>query len=85
MDKHIILGIHLTNRMTKAGELQKVFSEFGCHIKTRLGLHQTDHNACSPNGVVIIEYFGDDATLANMEAAIRSIDGLELQKMVFTH
>ena len=85
MDKHIILGIHITNRMTKAGELQKVFSEFGCQIKTRLGLHQTDHNVCSPNGLVLIEYFGDDPTLERFEQAIRNVEGIELQKMVFTH
>lgn len=85
MDKHVILGIHLTNRMTKATELQKVFSEFGCNIKTRLGLHQVDHNACSPNGLVLLEYFGDDETLARMEAALKGIEGLQVQKMVFTH
>lgn len=85
MDRHIILGIHLTNRMQKATELQTVFSEFGCNIKTRLGLHQVDHDACSPNGLVLIEFFGDDETLARMEAALNAVAGLQVQKMVFTH
>ena len=37
---HIVLGIHITNRLQKAAEVQKLFTEFGCNIKTRLGLHE---------------------------------------------
>lgn len=85
MDKHVILGIHLTNRMKNATALQKVLGEFGCNIKTRLGLHQVDEQACSPNGLVLIEYFGDDETQVRMEAALKAIEGLQVQKMVFTH
>ena len=39
MDKHIIYGVHVTNRMNKATNVQQLFSEYGCNIKTRIGLH----------------------------------------------
>ena len=42
MDKHIIVGVHITERAKHAGEVQKVFTEFGCQIRTRLGLHEAN-------------------------------------------
>lgn len=38
-EKHIILVIHLTDRIKHVDSMQKAFSEYGCYIKTRLGLH----------------------------------------------
>ena len=57
-DDHIILGIHIGDRLKKAADVQKVFTEYGCNIKTRIGLHDVDDRACSPSGVVLIEFFG---------------------------
>jgi hypothetical protein len=31
--KKIILGIQITDRLTKAPEAQKIFSKYGCNIK----------------------------------------------------
>ena len=36
MQDHVILGIHIINRMKDAVQIQSIFSEFGCNIKTRL-------------------------------------------------
>ena len=67
---HIILGIHITDRLKNAVEVQKVFTEYGCNIKTRIGLHDVDANVCSPSGVVLIEFFGDDAEAGGMMAKL---------------
>ena len=42
MHEHYILGVHVTNRTVNSVEVQKVFSEYGCYIKTRVGLHDVD-------------------------------------------
>ena len=60
-DDHIILGIHVTDRLKNAVDVQKVFTEYGCNIKTRVGLHDVDADVCSPSCVVLIEFFGSDA------------------------
>ena len=60
-DDHIILGIHVTDRLQDAVDVQKVFTEYGCNIKTRIGLHDVDETVCSPSGVVLIEFFGSEA------------------------
>ena len=81
--KKIILGIHITNRMTKAAEVQRLFSQYGCNIKTRLGLHDVDANACSPSGLVLLEMFGKEEDIIQLEKALKAIEGINVQKMTF--
>ena len=37
--KHHICGVHITERLEHALQVQQVLTEFGRNIKTRLGLH----------------------------------------------
>lgn len=84
MEKHIVLGIHITDRLRKAEEVQRLFSQYGCNIKTRLGLHEVA-NACSPNGIVLLEMYGDEAVCFELAEKLGGIEGIEVQKMVFEH
>jgi hypothetical protein len=84
-DDHIILGIHITDRLTEARDVQAVFTEYGCNIKTRVGLHDVDASYCSPSGVVLIEFFGSEAEATAMSDKLAAIDGVHVQKMVFDH
>ncbi|MFA4964333.1 MAG: hypothetical protein WC709_01670 [Thermoleophilia bacterium] len=84
-DDHIILGIHITDRLQHAVDVQKVFTEYGCNIKTRVGLHDVDADACSPSGIVLIEFFGSDAAATAMADKLNAIEGVHVQKMVFGH
>ncbi|MCU0858640.1 MAG: hypothetical protein MUC65_09595 [Pontiellaceae bacterium] len=85
MDKHIVIGVHITERVKQAGEVQKVFTEFGCQIRTRLGLHEADKRTCSPNGLILLELLDDDSQAAALMNALKAIDGVEVQSMVFDH
>lgn len=84
MEKHIILGVHITDRLKKAAEVQKLLSEYGCNIKTRLGLHEV-HNACSPSGLLLLEMYGDDTICFELADKLAAIEGIEVQRMVFAH
>lgn len=85
MPKHIILGVHLTDRFTEAPEVQKVFTECGCCIKTRLGLHEISDGAGSPKGLIILELFGDEGKCGELAKRLSAISGVEVQQMVFDH
>ncbi|MBC8206944.1 MAG: hypothetical protein ISR84_04775 [Kiritimatiellales bacterium] len=85
MDKHIIIGVHITERVQHAGQVQEAFTQFGCSIRTRLGLHEADTNLCSPNGLILLEMVDDDAVAAELTATLKAIDGVEVQQMVFAH
>jgi hypothetical protein len=84
-DDHIILGIHIGDRLKKAVDVQKVFTEYGCNIKTRIGLHDVDDRSCSPSGVVLIEFFGSGDEAAAMMAKLNDVEGVTVQQMVFHH
>jgi hypothetical protein len=44
MAKHIIFGVHVTNRLEEAGLVQRLLSEYGCNIKTRSGCTRWTRN-----------------------------------------
>jgi hypothetical protein len=82
-DDHIILGIHIGDRLKKAASVQQVFTEYGCNIKTRVGLHDVNADVCSPSGVVLIEFFGAQDEAEAMKAKLAAVEGVQVQKMVF--
>jgi hypothetical protein len=82
---HIILGIHISDRLKNAVDVQKVFTEYGCNIKTRIGLHDVDDRSCSPSGVVLIEFFGSTDEASAMMARLDAVEGVHVQQMVFRH
>lgn len=54
-----IIGVNLENRLESAIEFQKIITEFGCEIRTRIGLHPTKENTCSNRGIILLEVIGD--------------------------
>jgi len=83
MAKIKILGIHVTNRVKNVAEVQKILSEHGCNIKTRLGLHEVDEKTCSTSGLLIIELFGKASECTALEKKLNAVKGLKVQKMEF--
>ncbi|MCE5271574.1 hypothetical protein LLH00_09870 [bacterium] len=85
MDKHLILCVHITNRVQKAPEVQQLFTSYGNNIKTRLGLHEVSETFNSKAGVIILEMVGDEAKFDQLAAQLDGIEGVECHKVVFTH
>jgi hypothetical protein len=83
--KHIILGVHITDRFKDAVTVQQVFTEYGAHIKTRLGLHEIEPGPPSPKGLIILELVGEESGCQALAARLAAIQGIEIQQMVFTH
>ena len=82
MEKHLILGVHLTDRLKEAPAVQSLFTEYGCHIKTRLGLHEVgDH--CSPGGLILLEMYGDETRCLELARKLGRIEGVEVKTMQF--
>lgn len=77
-----IMGIRLDNRTQTAIDFQKVLTNYGCFIKTRLGLHEVANSKCAPNGLILLELI-DDAEAQKLRDELLEIPGLELQTMKF--
>ncbi|HQP38363.1 MAG TPA: hypothetical protein PLI95_24430 [Polyangiaceae bacterium] len=85
MDKHIILGVHISNRIQRAVDVQRLLTEYGCNIKTRVGLHEVGTDVCGPGGIVLLEMFGEEARCLALADELNKIDGVEAQRMIFGH
>ncbi len=83
--EHIIVGIHVTDRLKNAADVQKIFTQYGCNIKTRLGLHEVHGNYCAGGGIVLLEMVGEMKEVDAMLRKLKKIEGLEAKKMTFTH
>lgn len=79
-----ILGLMIRHRVKDASQMQNIFTKYGCNIKTRLGLHEVNENMCGPSGLVLLEIVGNTVEMDSMEAEIKTVEGIELQKMVFS-
>ncbi len=75
MKKSIIL-ILISNRTDSASNVQKLLTETGCHIKTRLGLHQGVENVCSESGLIILEMSGQEADNNKLAEQLNAVEGV---------
>lgn len=81
--KRLILGVHLTNRMNEAPRVQQLLTDYGCNIRTRLGLHNVDESFCDSKGLLLLEMFGDSDTCQELATKLAAIEGLEVKQMEF--
>jgi hypothetical protein len=84
-DKHTILGVHLTDRVREALDVQRLLTEYGSNIKTRLGLHEVEKGFSAPNGLILLEMHGDAERIELLVKGLRQIEGVEVDSMVFEH
>jgi hypothetical protein len=82
---HLIFGVHVTDRAHQVPQVQTLLTEYGCNIKTRLGLHRVDEQVCSTRGLIILEMFGDPAVCGQLRAKLSKLEGVEVQEMLFEH
>ncbi|CCY62041.1 putative uncharacterized protein [Clostridium sp. CAG:967] len=61
-----IIGVSLENRIETAVEFQKIITDFGCEIRTRIGLHPSMSDVCLNRGIVLLEVNGE-AELLKLE------------------
>ena len=80
----VIMGVQLQERIEKAVKVQELLSKYGCHITTRVGLHSSPANTCSPRGLILLEFVDDaDEAAAELEQELAEIDAVLVKKMVF--
>ena len=83
--KHIILGVHITDRLREAVEVQRRLTEFGRYIKTRLGLHEVEAASEGPSGILLLEMVGPEDKSRELIDQLKAIAGIEVQSMTFGH
>jgi hypothetical protein len=82
---HLIIVVHITDRLRHAELVQRCLTQYGRHIRTRLGLHEVDRKRSSPNGLLILETVGDAKQVAALKRELGRIEGVEVKSVEFTH
>ena len=84
-EDHTIIGIHVHDRVHQVPDIQKIFTDYGCNIRTRLGMHEVNAGNCSIAGLIILETIGSEEQIIGLINALNRMDGIEVQKMTFGH
>ena len=77
----IIMAILQEKRVESAVKVQDVLTKYGCHIRVRLGLHDSAVNECSNSGMIILQLCGDDLAVGDMEKELQAITGVKVKYM----
>jgi hypothetical protein len=84
-EHHIIVAIHVTDRLKQASLVQSVLTKYGRFIKTRIGLHEATGKSSAPSGVLLLELVGAKNHTKSIMAALGGIAGIEAKLVVFEH
>jgi hypothetical protein len=80
MNDSTIMAILIDKRTDAAPEVQKILTEHGCIIKTRLGMHESSN--CADEGMIILDITADNTEVEALEAELKSIGGVKVKSMV---
>lgn len=83
--RHILLGVHITDRAHHAHLVQDLLTEYGCSIKTRIGLHEVSDTFSSPNGLIVLEMAGAEKPVFELAEKLDAVEGVDVQQMIFEH
>lgn len=84
-EPHIILAVHITDRLKEAVEVQKHLTSYGRFIRTRLGLHELEKLHDGPSGLLLLEMAGPDTKAKELADQLNAIPGVEVKSIVFEH
>jgi len=82
---HLIVAIHVTDRVVQASRVQAILTRHGANIKTRIGLHEPTGRGSSPNGVILLELVGTQRLTSVIIAELNKIAGVEAKSVIFEH
>jgi hypothetical protein len=71
-----VMVIKIGDRQKNAEKVQKILTDFGCMIRTRLGLHEAG-NICADEGLLILQLSGECKMLAELEDVLNKTDGVK--------
>lgn len=71
--KKTVLVMVMRHRRETAVKVQKIMTEHGCIIKTRLGIHDGVLDTCSDVGLIILELAGGSAEKRTLAKKLNTV------------
>jgi hypothetical protein len=79
--KKIVMVILVDKRIEDALKVQGVLTEFGCIIKTRLGVHDGVGDSCSNTGLIILELVQKGTEHKKLKKKLNAIKGISTKQI----
>jgi len=76
-----VMAILIDERKNNAVRVQKILTEWGCLIKTRLGLHEGVLDQCSETGFIILELVGEPEKHEELCRKLNVLPGVKAKYM----
>jgi hypothetical protein len=80
MEKTILI-VQMDKRRVAAPKAQRILTEFGCIIKTRLGIHDGVLDKCSNQGLMILELVGKSSEKTGLEKKLKALPGVSTKSV----
>ena len=71
-----VMSVLTNKRVQNVNEMQRVLTQSGCIIKTRLGIHDAGEDFCSNEGLIILHLIGSEAEIDLLEQKLNEIPGI---------
>lgn len=76
MSCYYIIGLRMDNRVQNATNFQEVLTKNGCHIRARLGLHETSDDSCANDGLIMLQPCGEKAEVEQLLKDLNDLEGI---------
>ncbi|MDD3295973.1 MAG: hypothetical protein PHU64_01270 [Candidatus Omnitrophica bacterium] len=77
MIKKTLLLVLVNVRKESAAKVQKILTDWGCIIKTRLGIHDGVLDDCTNSGLIILELVGSDNQAQEINHKLNLLAGVK--------
>ena len=77
MSCYYLIGVRMENRIDHAAKFQETLTKNGCKIKTRLGLHEVSEDACSNDGIIVLQPCGNKEDVEALVNELNSLEGVK--------
>lgn len=71
-----LLLVLINKRKESAPTVQKILTDWGCIIKTRLGIHDSILEDCSNSGLIVLELAGEKDTQEELSRKLGILPGV---------
>ena len=75
MEKTVLLVL-ISDRKEGAISIQKILTDWGCLVKTRLGIHDGVLDNCTNSGLLILDIVGDKTKNEEMTRKLNLVKGV---------
>jgi hypothetical protein len=72
-----VMIVLINKRRESAPDAQRILTEFGCIIKTRIGIHDGVLDKCSNEGLIMLELVGERSQIKGLEDKLNALKGVK--------